>query len=204
MRPAIARATIVALLGSLLGIGSSAPVVAGATTEVSVDDYVFEPDRTGVSVGDSVHWLTDPEALSEHNVREEGAIFRSGDESLSVDYTVTFSAGTFNYFCEPHLGWDMVGVVGVPATVSAAPAGLPFTVRWATSETDSGRKFDVSYRVGGGPWKVWKHSTTGLKGVFGKGGKPVAVRAGRAYSFKVRSRGSGAVSAWSPVVSFRP
>jgi plastocyanin len=193
----------VAALG-LATAGTVPRAVAGATTEVAVDDYVFVPERVRVGVGDAVRWVTAPTSESDHNVRENGGIFRSGTPTTSLDYTVTFSSGTFRYFCEPHLGWGMVGVVKVPPTAVAAPSGLPFTVRWATAATDSGTRFDVAYRVGSRPWKTWKAKTAALKAVFGKRGAPVAVRAGTRYAFRVRSRGNGAASAWSPAVSFRP
>jgi plastocyanin len=195
-----------AVLAGLALLAGSIPAtsIGAATTEVSVDDYEFDAERVRIAVGDAVHWTTGPEAISEHNVRENGAIFRSGDESLDVDFTVVFSAGTFHYFCEPHLGWDMVGVVRVPASIKAAPSGLPFTVRWAVPGSGSGDRFDVKYRVGNGSWKLWKTRTSALKGVFGKNGKPVPVSAGTRYSFKVRSRSGSAASAWSPVSVFRP
>jgi len=204
MKRALSRVALVAVIGSMLGSVGVSPGLAATTAEVGVDDYVFEPATERIAVGGAVHWLTDPGSLSEHNVRENGGIFRSGDPTLAVDYTVTFSAGTFNYFCEPHLGQGMVGKVKVPATVVAAPTGAPFTVRWATSASDSGETFDVSYRVAGGAWKTWKGATSARKAVFGRDGKPVRVRSGTTYAFKVRSRGAGAVSAWSPVVEFTP
>ena len=90
-----------------------------------------------------------------------------------------------------------------PQAVSA-PAGLPFTVRWAAPGTNTGNSFDVMYRVGSGPWKTWRNNTSAKSMVFGRGG-PVAVARGKTYSFKVRSGSApvGRQSGFSPVKVFR-
>ena len=192
----------VALLGALL-VPSAAPA---ALKTVGVRDKVFSPDAIKVAVGDTVNWVN-PGSQAGHNVREDGMMFFSGDPVPSMDYSVIFSAGTFHYFCEIHgtkrRGMD--GVIRVPVTISANPTGVPFTVTWASTATETGSRFDVQYRVGSGAWTRWKGGTRSLEAVFGSGASPVAVDRGTKYSFRARSaRGSQSTSFWSPVVAFTP
>jgi hypothetical protein len=97
----------------------------------------------------------------------------------------------------------MIGFVKVPVTVTAAPLGRPFTVRWALSGTDTGSSWDVQFRIGGGAWRNWKTDTTALRAVFGKDNRPVHVKNGKRYSFRARSMAGSAASRWSPVKSFK-
>ena len=89
--------------------------------------------------------------------------------------------------------------------VLSAPAGLNFTVKWASSTTQTGNRFDVMYRVGSGPWKTWRNNTSARSMVFGARSQPARVARGKTYSFKVRSgQGTGSIqSGFSPVKVFR-
>jgi hypothetical protein len=87
---------------------------------------------------------------------------------------------------------------------SRAPTGLPFTVRWATDTTNTGSTWDVQYRIGFGKWRGWKFDISNFKGVFGRHDKPVTVKKGKRYSFRVRSRKGASASRWSPRASFMP
>lgn len=177
-----------------------------ATTEVTVGDRFFNPDKVDVLVGAAVHWSSDG-TNDPHNVREDSKIFRSGAATRSpISYKRVFSAGTFHYFCEKHgfKGGGMDGLVRVPVKVMADPQGLVFTVRWATAGSNTGTAYDVQYRVGSGSWKTWKNDTNGAAGAFGKADDPVAVESGEAYSFRARSLKGDAASRWSPVATFTP
>jgi plastocyanin len=195
------RLVIVVLALLLFG-----PLAArAATTEVTVNDNLtFTPAMVTVAVGDDVHW-TRPGAGYPHNIVEEHGIFRNGDpQSTPFMYTRTFSAGTFRYFCEVHVGSGMIGFVKVPVTITSGPPGRLFTVRWALSGTDTGSSWDVQFRIGSGNWRAWKNDVTSLKGLFGKNDRPVHVKKGRKYSLRVRSREGSAASRWSPPESFTP
>ncbi len=181
----------VALAGLL---GSS---VSAATKNVDVnDDKVFLPGNISSAVGGSIRWTAS--GVDDHSVTQDALVFDSGAARAGLSFTRTFSAGTFPYHCREHGDQGMRGTVRVAPSAVAAPAGLPFTVKWATAGTNTGSQFDVMYRVGSGAWKVWSNNTRAKSMVFGKGG-PVRVARGKSYSFKVRSGQSG----FSPVKTFR-
>jgi hypothetical protein len=101
----------------------------------------------------------------------------------------------------------MDGVVKVRPIFNAAPTGNPFTVTWADSATNTGKAFDVRYKVGTGTFKIWKNDTSQFKAVFGLNGMPVPVMLGTTYQFQVRSEQAtnhAKVSGWSPTLSVTP
>jgi plastocyanin len=187
----------------------AAPAMGG-TTVIAIHDNYFSPDAKRVAVGGSVRWYRAPDSIGVHNVRENGWLFESGPPTDGpIDYTVVFSAGTFHFFCRTHGGPvpgtpdNMDGFVRVPVTIDRAPTGLSFTVRWATSASETGTAYDVQFRVGRGEWRTWKADTTNNKGVFGKDAKPVRVRDDVRYSLRARSQEGPNTSGWSPVASYR-
>jgi plastocyanin len=191
------RLTPLVLVLSLAGV----PATAGTAADVAVEDNEFNPEVVRVAVGGAVHWKSAPSSVNQHNVSSDDGLFRSGAPEIgTIEYNVTFSAGTFSYRCEIHGG--MSGRVRVPVVISAAPAGKPFTVTWATSDSETGDRWDVEFRVGTGAWKTWRNDTTKLAGVFGKDGKPVTVKRGVVYRFRARSIGSGDASGFSPARRF--
>lgn len=203
MRGSVAR---VALMTVVLAVLVPGPAAAG-TMNVEIVDSEFRPDIIGNRVGDTVRWFNDGTTLFNHNVREDGELFRSGEPTSGlIDFPVVFSAGTFHYYCEIHgnESGGMDGLVRIPVRISAAPDGLKFTVRWATEASETGNVYDVQFRVGSGDWRSWKRDTSRNKGVFGENGNPVRVRDGVLYRFRARSQEGSAVSRWSPVRSFRP
>ena len=197
MKHLIAAGALVSLLGAAL----ISPAIA-ADAEVSVTDNRFTPDVVRVSVGDAVTWNGSTRAG--HNIREDNRIFYSGMQTNQLDFSVAFSAGTFQYFCETHRRGGMQGRVRVPATVGAAPAGDPFTVRWATTTTETGTRFKVHYRVASGRWLEWKANTRELSAVFGRDAAPIPVVPGTQYGFRVRSIRGENMSLWSPAATFAP
>ena len=186
----------------------SIPALGGAATKqvsISENGTSFSPDRVRVGPGGDVRWSKGAGGLM-HNVREDGGLFRSGEPTAGpIDFSATFSAGTFHYFCEIHGGESggMDGVVKVPPRTRKAPAGPPFTVAWASSGSETGDRYDVQYRVAAGPWRFWHRDTSARRGTFGSKGEPKAVRSGTSYSFRARSGDGSAESRWSPKVSFR-
>lgn len=198
------RLALLVLSGVIAALAPS--VVAAATTDIGISDNFFDPKKATVKVGAAVNWSRAGRSSQTHNVREDHKLFRSGaPTSGNIDFTRKFSAGTFSYYCEVHgsRSAGMRGLVRVPVTIGAAPASLPFTVKWATAATNTGSKFDVQYRVGSGAWKTWKSDVSGGKATFGQGAAPVSVKADKSYSFRARSKKGDAASKWSPVKSFK-
>jgi plastocyanin len=198
------RRIVVLISLSLLALTA---VPAEAAAVISVDDFFFAPGvATLTSPGETVTWDWAAGVNYSHSVRQESLLFSSGTSSNpDASYERTFSAGSFSYYCGIH-GGSMDGRVRVPVLIAAAPTGLPFTVRWATSGTNVGQVFDVQYRVGIGMWRTWRSDATVRAKVFGANGKPVVVKAGRTYEFRVRTQLSAAQSlsrsGWSPVRTF--
>ncbi len=178
-------------------------VPAGVQAATAVDKTVaasgtsFSPQTVRGPAGTTVKWVKED---GTHTVRSETDMFMADADQWP--YSRVFSAGTFGYYCEFHSG--MTGKVRIKPTVSNAPAGLPFSVRWATGATNTGSQFKVQYRVDGGSWKTWRSSTSGSDGVFGQGGAPTAVVAGRTYGFRVKSISGNASSGYSPVRNVKP
>ena len=172
-------------------------------TNVAISDNAFTTNDVTIALGGSVRWSR-ASGTGNHNVYQVNGIFTSGAPTTgTIEYVRTFSAGTFNYWCQVHTT-AMQGVVRVKPKVGAAPTGLPFTVTWASAITNTGTLFDVQYKIGSGSWQNWKVDTTSFKGVFGKSGSPVTVVAGTKYTFRVASQSGVATSAWSPTKSFTP
>jgi plastocyanin len=178
---------------------------AGAAVEVGVVDDNFNPSQVTSPVGGEVHWSRQAGSDGDHNIRQDDLLFYSGPPTGgAIDFTATFSAGSYHYFCEEHGSafGGMDGTVKAPVKILEAPAGLKFTVQWATGATDTGSMFDVQYRVGSGQWKNWRKDTATLQGVFGQNGNPVTVQSNKVYRFRARSQeGLNQVSDWSPVRS---
>jgi plastocyanin len=197
------RAVLMSAVLALLIPGS----VGAATRQVTIEaDNSFNPGSVRIGVGDRVHWTRSSGAFGFHNVRAaKKPLFYSGaaTENPGFSFRRRFSAGEFPYWCEVHTA-IMRGVVRVPVVIARAPTGLNFSVRWATGRTNTGGRFDVQFRVGSGKWRGWRTNTKSVKGVFGKGGRPVSVSNNKRYSFRARSQAKKRESKWSPVKSFRP
>lgn len=96
---------------------------------VAVTDYVFTPAALTVSAGDTVVW-TNNGAMG-HNVNGTQATYPTNPESfgnevgLGWTYEYVFeTAGTYNYQCDPHVAFGMIGSV----TVNPAMDDLMLTV----------------------------------------------------------------------------
>ncbi len=111
------RSITAACFALLLVIGLAAPAVNAATVEVKLgtDDgmLAFSPSTVTISTGDTVKFVNNK--LAPHN-----AIFDGHEELSHADlafapgesWTETFStAGTYDFYCEPHRGAGMVGQV---------------------------------------------------------------------------------------------
>jgi hypothetical protein len=216
--------TVIALTAGLAFLLPT-PTQAG-NGPIFVADDVFDPDSKRISVFHGASsapqvwsWCGDSggkgscEAGSDrpHNVREDHRLFYSGQPVEDrTDFVRRFSAGTFHYYCDRHgtptSGMD--GVVRVDLKVGPGPEGLPFAIRWASDSTQTGRVFDVRYRVGSRPWETWRTDTRQFSAIFGRNGNPEPIDDTKQYDFRARSQrnapSDGAVSRWSPVLEFNP
>ena len=90
---------------------------SGEVIIVSVDstNLRFSPSEITLNEGDSVRFFWSGELLP-HNAVEKGGLFDSGDPSREVDYVHTFAIGqngTYEFVCEPHEDFGMVGTINV-------------------------------------------------------------------------------------------
>lgn len=168
----------------------------GTTTEVGVEGFSFAPESVETDVGvASIHWGWSTGGV-EHNVREQGRIFYSGDTTTTGDFTVNPSAGTFRYYCEPHgtisTAGKPIGMAGqIAVKPTATPQGKQALITWATETTDTGNRYDVRMKKGKRKAKVVEENTKAIEGAF-------KLEKGTTYKFDVRSRRGKAASDWSP------
>ena len=94
---------------------------------------------------------------TDHNIRQDDKLFFSGHATSGpINYTINASAGSFHYYCEISslLGHEWRRQ-GPSAPIPDSVAG-EILVRWADSNTNTGSRFDVRYRVDHRKWKLWK------------------------------------------------
>jgi plastocyanin len=198
----------------LIGIAAAALAIPAlafgrATTTVTLTDNAFTPKAVTKTVGTgAVHWRwgTNGTTAFPHNVRQNDKLFRSGGLTNSDPngYTIVPSAGGFRYYCELHgsrTGAGMAGTIKVRPAIFNKTASA-FGVRWSTGSLDTGRAFDVRYRVDGGTWKVWKNDVRAAQAIFGANAQPVRVRPGHTYDVAARSEkitDPSKRSDWSPL-----
>ena len=103
---------MICLLGVLF---MASPVFAIDVSMGAGGNLVFEPDEITISAGDTVHFIN--EALPPHNIIVEGradlsreALLFAPGESQDVVFA---DAGDYEFFCGPHQGAGMTGVVHV-------------------------------------------------------------------------------------------
>jgi len=81
----------------------------------------FSPSSVTVTEGDTVRFFWSGQALP-HNAVEQNEVFDSGEPERNVDYSFTFEIGmngTYDFVCEPHAAFGMVGQIIVE------PAPMP-------------------------------------------------------------------------------
>jgi plastocyanin len=186
-----------------LAVLLAAPALAhgqATTTEIATGDDFFEPENVESDVGvESFRWAWS--TASEHNVVEENALFDSGNPSTTGDFTITPSAGTFNYFCTLHgfiaSNGEPSGMAGrVSVRPTATPQGKLVLVTWATEATDTGNRYDVQRKVGK-KTKLVEERTKAIEGAY-------KVKPGQKYQFRVRSlKGKKTASEWSPKLTIK-
>jgi plastocyanin len=185
------------------------PAVAGAAPrEISAGDDFFSPKKPAArsfQAGPSFHWSRAGGSSNRHNIRQDDKLFFSGHATSGpINYTINASAGSFHYYCEIHRFSGMSGVVKVrPRAVPDSVAG-EILVWWADSDTNTGSRFDVRYRVDQRKWKLWKKDTRKFQGTFGHNDRPVNFNLNRhTYKIEVRSERKQVSkrSGWSPALT---
>ena len=84
---------------------------------VEMVGHAFNPDDIEVTAGTTVRWVN--ESSEAHTVTsgsggQHDGIFDSGSVAPGAEFSYTFDeAGTYDYYCIPHVNAGMVGVVNV-------------------------------------------------------------------------------------------
>lgn len=112
---------------------STLSLAAQTTHMVAVTDYAFTPKVLTVTAGDKVIW-TNTGAMG-HNVNGTQVTFPNNPESFGNDvglnwtYEYVFNTpGTYDYHCNPHAAFGMVGSVTVnPSTAEPLKVTINFT-----------------------------------------------------------------------------
>ena len=111
----LAAAFSALVLVMALGVSSAQAKTVEVKLGTDAGMLAFEPSTVNISSGDTVKFVNNK--LAPHN-----AVFEGHDELSHPDlafapgesWEETFStAGTYNYYCEPHRGAGMVGKVVV-------------------------------------------------------------------------------------------
>jgi plastocyanin len=108
-------AALVASVAMVLVVSSAS---AAQSTDVTIDNFAFQPAEVTVPVGSTLTWTNRQSAphttTSDTGVWDSGVLSNGGTFQLTLD-----QAGDFPYHCDVHP--DMLGVVHVVAD-SGAPA----------------------------------------------------------------------------------
>jgi hypothetical protein len=202
------------LIISATAVALALPAAVGAAPrEIDVGDNFFSPRKPparNFANGHSFRWSRAAGSTGDHNVRQDDRLFRSGDPTTGpIHFAINASAGSYHYYCEIH-GSRQGGMAG---RVKVRPIALfdsligELEVQWADSNTDTGSRFDVRYRVDQRQWKTWKNDTPSFQAAFGHNDNPVNYRPNRhTYKIKVRSerRRVKKHSDWSPPLTLNP
>jgi plastocyanin len=186
------------------------PAASGAVPrQINVNDDFFAPKNPRArdfSPGQSFRWTNGGGTSNRHNIRQDVRLFSSGGlTSGPINFAIRASAGSYHYYCTLH-GSRQGGMAG---RVKVRPIAVPdslvgeIEVRWADSNTNTGSRFDVRYKVDQRRWKKWKNDTSGFRGFFGRHDNPVNYNPNRHnYKIKVRSerRQVSKRSNWSPAL----
>jgi plastocyanin/glucose/arabinose dehydrogenase len=134
------------------GLCAAALVTAGsarcATTDVSIQNFAFNPPSVSINAGDSVRW-TEMDSFAFHTTTSDDGLW--GSQGLDVNQQFTFqfnAAGEYPYHCTPHpfmtASVSVQSSANQPPTVSitspangasfTAPAVVPITANAADSD----------------------------------------------------------------------
>ena len=114
MRRLLCLAIILCLLQGNLGLETEQETETHVVT-VDSTNLRFTPSTLTINEGDTLRFVWGGQALP-HNSVEENGVFDSGNPERDLDFGHVFdydSAGTYNFFCEPHESVGMLGSVTV-------------------------------------------------------------------------------------------
>lgn len=124
------RTLVLTVVTTLMMAGSA---FSQDTTEVLMQNYKFNPDTITVQKGEVVKWVQDVNGM-EHNT-VSGTISAGGDcspnglwesplyENKGASFSYEFdSVGQFSYYCDPHCGLQMYGLVTVVDSTTEDPS----------------------------------------------------------------------------------
>jgi plastocyanin len=112
--------TTVVVIGSLFFFPHAA-MAASYTVKMGSDGglLVFEPAKLSVKAGDTIEWVVNKSAP--HNVVFDGAakslshsqLEMAGGSKFETTIPKDLASGDYNFYCEPHRGAGMVGILSV-------------------------------------------------------------------------------------------
>jgi plastocyanin len=199
------------LIISATAVVLALPATAGAAPrEIDIGDNFFSPRKPparNFANGPSFRWSNGGGTGNRHNVRQDDRLFRSGDPTRHpINFAINASAGSYHYYCERHGSpqGGMAGRVKVRPIAETDHAPGEVEVVWADSNTDTGSRFDIRYRVGQRRWKIWKNDTPKFHAAFGHNDNPVNYRPNR-HTNKIKERSERRRvkkhSDWSPALT---
>lgn len=125
----------IAALAILLLILPSLPAAGQVTHDVQQSSLSFLPSDLTIQVGDTVRWIW---SSSSHTVTsgtgsadpQVGSLFDAPlNSSFPVFEFVFTEVGEVLYFCRPHEGFDMKGIIRVEESATPAPVPGPSLLR---------------------------------------------------------------------------
>jgi plastocyanin len=100
-------------LGAMAGLVLAASAAQAATVEVTIDNFVFNPQTITVKAGDTVTWVNHDDIP--HTTTSKTGGFRSKALDTDDKFSFTFTTpGSFAYFCalHPHMTGSIVVEAG--------------------------------------------------------------------------------------------
>jgi plastocyanin len=172
---------------------------AQAVTQVTIEDFSFNPSVLTVAQGTSVVWHYDNSGSSHHTSTQNGplALWNTGNlvPGATSAAVVIKAAGVYPYHCAIHS--FMTGKVRVPILVSpsSGSTSTTFTITLA-SGSQTGFTFDIQRKVGANAWTTWKTGVTSLSVTF----KPTSTGTYR-FRSRLHKTSNGATSGYSPAMA---
>jgi plastocyanin len=114
--------------GALVLVTSETAIATTFYVDVGGEAPVFDPDYVTIQAGDTVEWTWRSIGHSHSVTSGTGGVadgvFNSGTHGDPYTFSFTFpEPGTFDYFCMPHYGIGMLGIVEVVAPTTTATFG---------------------------------------------------------------------------------
>jgi len=97
-------------------LAATAQAIPSNTIQVGQGGFVFSPSSLTVQVGTTVtfHWASSGHSMVIGNPCTPSGVLDSGIQNAGFEITITpAAAGDVNFFCSPHCGFGMTGVIHV-------------------------------------------------------------------------------------------